>query len=54
MKFYLYQKLERLDLSDDNWVQINAQDKNLKTQVGLYEVELIDNQIMIVTAVNPK
>ena len=34
---------EQLDLSDDFWSQFNVQDKMLKKQVGLFEIEIIDN-----------
>ena len=34
---------ERLDLSDDFWSQFDVQDKMLKKQVGLFEIEIIDN-----------
>ena len=44
---------ERLDLSDDFWEQFNVQDKMLKKQVGLYEIESIDNTNVITISVNP-
>ena len=34
---------ERLDLSDDFYAQFTAQDKIFKKQVGLYEIEAIEN-----------
>ena len=46
--------LERLDLSDDFYAQFNAQNKKLKKQVGLYEVESISNPNVITVAINPK
>ena len=45
---------ERLDLSDNHYVKFNAQDKSLKKQVGLYEIEAADNPNVITVAVNPK
>ena len=44
----------RLDLSDDFWEQFNVQNKDLKRQVGLYEVENIDNTNILTIAINPK
>ena len=44
---------ERLDLSDDFWEQFNVQDKMLKKQVGLYEIESTDNTNVITISVNP-
>ena len=41
---------ERLD---DFWEQFNVQDKMLKKQVGLYEIESIDNTNVITISVNP-
>ena len=35
-----------------NWEQYSAQNKTIKKQVGLYEIESIDNIIAI--SVNPK
>ena len=35
--------INRLDLSDDFWVQFGVQEKTLKKQIGLCEVESIDN-----------
>ena len=46
--------LERLDLSDDFWVQFGVQDKTLKKQVGLFEVENISLPNIITIAINPK
>ena len=46
--------LKRLDVCDDFWQQFNVQDKTVKKQVGLYEVESIDNSNVITISVNPK
>ena len=46
--------LNRLDLSDDFWEQFNVQNKSLKKQVGLYEVENINNINILTIAINPK
>ena len=46
--------LNRLDLSDDFWEQFNVQNKSLKKQVGLYEVENINKTNMLTIAINPK
>ena len=46
--------LERLDLSDEFYEQFGVHNKKLKKQVGLYEVESIDNATMITIAINPK
>ena len=46
--------LERLDLSDDFWERFNVQDKSKKKQVGLYEIENIDNPNLVTIAFNPK
>ena len=47
--------LNRLDLSEDFWEQCNVQNKSLKKQVGLYELENINNKTNILTiAINPK
>ena len=46
--------LERLDLSDNFYAQFNVQNKKLKKQVGLYEVESINNPNVITVAINPK
>ena len=45
---------DRLDLSSDFWQKFNAQDKSLKKQVGLYEVENITVPNLITVAINPK
>ena len=36
--------LNRLDLSDDFWKEYNVQDRSTKKQMGLFEIENIDNQ----------
>ena len=46
--------MNRLDLSDDSWKQFNVQNKSLKKQVGLYEVENINNTNILTIAINPK
>ena len=44
----------RLDVSDNFWAQYGIQRKELKKQVGLYEVENINNANISTIAVNPK
>ena len=44
----------RLDLSDNFWEQFNVQNKDLKKQIGLYEIENIDNANILAIAINPK
>ena len=39
--------INRLDLSDDFWVQFGVQEKTPKKQIGLCEVESIDNPNVI-------
>ena len=46
--------LNRLDLSNELWEQFNVQNKSLKKQVGLYEVENISNINILTIAINPK
>ena len=46
--------LKRLDLSDDFWAEFGVQDKKLKKQVGLFEVENISLANIITIAINPK
>ena len=46
--------LNRLDLSHDFWGQFNVQNKKLKKQVGLFDVENIDVANIITIAINPK
>ena len=46
--------LKRLDVSDDFWQQFKVQDKTVKKQVGLCEVESIDNSNVIAILMNPK
>ena len=45
---------DRLDLSDDSWAEFNIQNKKLKKQVGLFEVESINLPNIITIAINPK
>ena len=46
--------LERLDLSDDFWKKYDIYNHSTKKQMGLYEIENIDNQNICTIAVNPK
>ena len=46
--------LERLDVSDDFWQQFGVQNKTVKKQVGLFEIENINNANIITIAFNPK
>ena len=46
--------LERLDLSHDFWKQFNVQEKSTKKQMGLFEIENIENANICTIAVNPK
>ena len=46
--------LERLDLSHDFWDRFGVQNKSLKKQVGLYEIENINNANVLTIAINPK
>ena len=46
--------LKRLDLSDGFWAEFDVQNKKLKKQVGLFEVENISRANVITTAINPK
>ena len=45
---------ERLDISHDFWKEFQAQDKNKKKEMGLFEIENIDNSNICTIAVNPK
>ena len=45
---------DRLDLSADFWRQFNVQNKKLKKQVGLFEIENIDKSNIVTVALNPK
>ena len=45
---------DRLDLSDDFWDQLGVQNKKLKKQVGLFEIENINEPNIITIALNPK
>ena len=53
-KILLLKKGERLDTSDEFYEQIFCRNKSIKKQVGLYEVESIDNANLVTIAVNPK
>ena len=46
--------MNRLDLSDDFWEKFNVQNKSLKKQVGLYELQNINNTNILTIAINPK
>ena len=46
--------LQRLDVSDDFWKKFHVQDKLKKKQVGLYEIENIDNPNLVTIAINQK
>ena len=46
--------LKRLDLSHDFWADFDVQDKKLKKQVGLFDVENIEVANIITIAINPK
>ena len=50
----LLRKGERLDTSDEFYDQFFCRNKSTKRQVGLYEVESIDNANLVTIAVNPK
>ena len=41
-------------MSDDIWEQYIVQNKKLEKQVGLYEIESIDNPNILTIFVNPK
>ena len=45
---------ERLDLSNGVWDQFGVQNKKLKNQVGLFEIESINKANVITIALNPK
>ena len=45
---------ERIDLSDDFWDQFGVQNKKLKKQVGLFEIESINKANVLTVALNPK
>ena len=46
--------LDRLDVSDEYWKQYNVYNATTKKQMGLFEIEHIDNPNMCTIAVNPK
>ena len=46
--------LDRLDLSDEFWKQFEVQSVTTKKQMGLFEIENIDNANVCTIAVNPK
>ena len=45
---------DRLDLSAELWEKFNSRNKDLKKQVGLFEIENIDKPNIITIALNPK
>ena len=45
---------QRLDTSDDFYAKFLCQNKKIKKQLGLYEVESINNPNIVTLAVNPK
>ena len=46
--------LERLDLSDNFLERFCVQNKSIKKQVGLYEIENINNANVLTIAINPR
>ena len=46
--------LDRLDVSDEFWKQFNVYNASTKKQMGLFEIEHIDNPNVCTIAVNPK
>ena len=52
--FVVLKVLSRYDVSDAFWAQYGVQKKELKKQVGLYEVENINYANILTIAVNPK
>ena len=46
--------LDRLDVSDEYWKQYNVYNANTKKQMGLFEIEHINNPNVCTIAVNPK
>ena len=55
--FWIHEKskiFDRLDLSDDFWEPFGIQNKKLKKQVGLSEIEKINKPNVITITLNPK
>ena len=50
----LLKKGERLDISDEFYEQFFCRNEKTKKEVGLYEVESVDNANLVTIAVNPK
>ena len=50
----LLKKGERLDTSDEFYEQFFCRNEKTKKEVGLYEVESVDNANLLTIAVNPK
>ena len=46
--------VERLDVSEPFWSQLEMRNENVKKQMGLYEIENISNANICMIAVNPK
>ena len=46
--------INRLDLSDDFWAQFGVQNKKIKKQVELHEIESINNPNILTISMNPK
>ena len=46
--------MNRLDSSNGFWEQFKVQNKNLKKEVGLYEVENMNNTNILTIAMNSK
>ena len=47
-------RFDRLDLLAEFWEQFNFWNKDLKKQVGLFEIENIDKPNIITIGLNPK
>ena len=45
---------EKLDVSDTFWPQFEIHNKNVRQQIGLYEIENIRNTNICTTVVNSK
>ena len=54
LEILLLKKGKRLDTSDEFYEQFFCRNKSIKKQVGLYEVESIDNANLVTIALNPK
>ena len=47
-------RFDRIDLLAEFWEQLNFWNKDLKKQVGLFEIENIDKPNIITIGLNPK